>query len=209
MQYRSLIFDFDGTLADTLDEGIRIYNELALAHGLKTVADNEVQELRHMKLKDFLDHVGISRRKAPKLLYHGTRILKKRIASLPLINGIENVIGDLRSRCDHFGILTSNSVENVQLFLKTHGLGDVFTFVSSTSKLTGKAKHLRSIRRTFSIDPKEMIYIGDEIRDVKAAKKARIPIASVSWGFNSAESLADAKPDHLLHHPEELHGLVR
>ena len=180
MQYRSLIFDFDGTLADTLDEGVKIYNELATQYGLNTVAMHELEKLRHMKLNDFLTHVGIPRSRVPKLLYQGTRMLKTRIASLPMINGVEEVIRELRNQCDHFGILTSNSVENVQLFLNTHGLGDVFTFVSSTSKLTGKAKHLRSIKRTFSIDPAEMIYIGDEIRDVKAAKKARVAIASVS-----------------------------
>ena len=208
MHYRSLIFDFDGTLADTFDEGVRIYNELAKEHGLKTVTATEVQELRHMKLTDFVNHMGISRRRVPKLLFHGTRMLKARISSLQLINGIESVIPKLRKQCDHFGILTSNSVENVQLFLKAHGLSDVFTFVSSTSKLTGKSNHLRSIRKAFSMDPEQMIYIGDEIRDVKAAQKARIPIASVSWGFNSADSLADADPDYLLHHPSELQGLV-
>ena len=57
--------------------------------------------------------------------------------------------------------------------------------------------------------PEEMVYIGDEIRDIKASKKAKVPVASVSWGFNSAESLAEAEPDHLLHHPEELHKLVK
>lgn len=208
MKFRSLVFDFDGTLADTLDEGLRIYNELAREHGLKAIGEGEVGALRNMKLNDFLDHLGIPRRRVPKLLMHGTRRLKKRIASLPLTDGIGPVVRTLREQCEHFGILTSNSVENVQLFLTAHGLQDVFTFVSSTSKLTGKARHLRSIRRTFSIGPDEMIYIGDEIRDVKAAKKAGVAVAAVSWGFNSAEALAASGPEFLLHHPDELRTLV-
>lgn len=208
MTYRSLVFDFDGTLADTLEEGVKIYNELAAQYDLRAIAEGELTALRHMKLNEFLDHVGVSRRHVPKLLYRGTKMLKARISSLPLINGIGEELQDLRNKCEHFGILTSNSVENVNLFLKSHGLEDVFTFVSSTSKLTGKAKYLRSIRRTFSMQPNEMVYIGDEIRDIKAAQKACIPIASVSWGFNSAKSLTAAKPDYLLHHPKELHQLV-
>ncbi len=115
---------------------------------------------------------------------------------------------ELRKQSDHFGILTSNSVENVELFLKHHGLQDVFSFVSSTSKLTGKAKHLRSICRTFSIEADDIIYIGDEIRDVKAAKKAGVPVAAVGWGFNSPEALVGANPNFLFHEPTELHGLV-
>jgi len=208
MKYRSLIFDFDGTIADTLDEALSIYNEMAGEHNLRTIEDEEVHYLRHMKLSDFLDHLAVPKRLVPKLLYKGTRILKSRINQLPMVTGMAEVLPELRKQSDHFGILTSNSVENVELFLQHHGLQDVFSFVSSTSKLTGKAKHLRSICRTFSIEADEIIYIGDEIRDVKAAKKAGVPVAAVGWGFNSPEALVGANPNFLFHEPTELHGLV-
>ena len=208
MKYRSLIFDFDGTIADTLDEALSIYNEMAGEHNLRTIKDEEVHYLRHMKLGDFLDHLAVPKRLVPKLLYKGTRILKSRISQLPMVTGMAEVLPELRKKSDHFGILTSNSVENVELFLKHHGLQDVFSFVSSTSKLTGKAKYLRSICRTFSIEADDIIYIGDEIRDVKAAKKAGVPVAAVGWGFNSPEALVGANPNFLFHEPKELHGLV-
>ena len=81
---------------------------------------------------------------------------------------------------------------------------DYFTFVSSTSKLTGKAKHLRAIRKTFSLQPHEMLYVGDEIRDVKASQKAGIPCAAVTWGFNSRSSLSAADPTHIVDEPHQL-----
>ncbi|MCP5536917.1 MAG: HAD-IA family hydrolase [Akkermansiaceae bacterium] len=208
MKYSTLVFDFDGTIADTLDEGLKIYNQMAETHGLKPIDEDEVHILRHMKLNDFLDHLGVPRLLVPKLLYKGTQMLKSRISRLPLIEGIADALPRLRQKTEHFGILTSNSTENVHLFLQHHGLEDIFTFVSSTSKLTGKSKHLRSICRTFSIKPGDMIYIGDELRDVKAAKKAQIPVAAVGWGFNSAAALAESRPDYLFHHPSELHSLV-
>ncbi len=101
----------------------------------------------------------------------------------------------LREHVENFGILTSNSTANVDVFLRNHGIRDQFGFVSSTSKLTGKARHLRAIRKTFSLKNDEMLYIGDEIRDMKAAQKARIPHAAVSWGFNSRESLQEIQAD--------------
>ncbi|MBT8043423.1 MAG: HAD-IA family hydrolase [Verrucomicrobiae bacterium] len=208
MKYRSLVFDFDGTIADTLDEGLKIYNHLAGQHGLKKVDDHEIHILRNMKLNDFLDHLGVSRMLVPKLLYRGTQMLKSRIERLPLIEGIKDVLPFLRQNAENFGILTSNSVDNVKLFLQHHQLENTFDIISSTSKLTGKAKHLQSIRRRFSTQPEEMIYIGDEIRDIKAAKKAGVPIAAVSWGFNSADALLDAGPDYLMNHPAELTNLV-
>jgi len=208
MKCNTLIFDFDGTIADTLDEALKIYNSMADQYSLLKVRDSEVADLRHMSIGRLFDHLGISKHRAPKMLYQGTRMLKSRIASLPLIQGMAEALPVLRSRAKHFGILTSNSVDNVSLFLNTHGLEDVFTFVSSTSKLTGKARHLRSIQKSYGIDPDEMIYIGDEIRDIRAAKKAGVAVAAVGWGFNSPESLQAEDPDFMLQHPDELTALL-
>ncbi len=121
---------------------------------------------------------------------------------------MKEALGELRNHTESFGILTSNSTANVDVFLRNHGIRDLFEFVSSTSKLTGKARHLRAIRKTFSLKHTEMLYIGDELRDVKAAQKAKIPHAAVSWGFNSRESLAKANPTHLFDTPEEFLRLM-
>jgi phosphoglycolate phosphatase len=83
-----------------------------------------------------------------------------------------------------------------------------FDFVSSTSRLTGKAKHLKSIRRTFSLRPEQMLYIGDELRDVKAAQEAGVPIATVTWGFNSRESLAAEAPEYVFDRPADFLRLL-
>lgn len=208
MKYRSLIFDFDGTLADTLDEALNIYNQLADEHNLRKIEDEEVHYLRHMKLSDFLDHLAVPKRLLPKLLYNGTRMLRSRIRHLRMINGMAEILPHLSEQSEHCGILTSNSVENVELFLEHHGMRNHFSFISSTSKLTGKAKHLSSICRTFSIEADDIIYIGDEIRDIKAAKKAGVPVAAVGWGFNSPEALVGANPNFIFHAPSELQVLV-
>ena len=53
-----------------------------------------------------------------------------------------------------------------------------------------------------------MLYIGDELRDVKASQKAGVPIAAVTWGFNSRQSLAAAKPDYLFDRPADFLTLL-
>jgi len=209
MKYNALIFDFDGTIADTLDEGVKIYNILAEKYSLRQVLQEDLPELRHLSVGRLFDHLGISKHRAPKILFQATRMLKSSIATLPLIPGMATALPMLRKQTEHFGILTSNSVDNVNLFLKTHGLEEVFTFISSTSKLTGKARHLRSIQKNYQIPREQMLYIGDEIRDIRAAQKAQIAIAAVAWGFNSLESLLSEQPDYLLKKPSELLSLVQ
>lgn len=208
MVYKTLIFDFDGTIADTLGETRRIFNKIAPDYGLREVEEHELENLRHLSLKDLLEHLDIPKRRVPALISRGTGMMRGNIAELQLIAGIGDILVELRKHVQSFGVLTSNATANVDLFLRTHGLRDQFDFISSTSKLTGKAKHLRAIRKTFSLRAEEMLYIGDELRDVKASQKAGIPVAAVSWGFNSRESLAASSPDYLFDQPSDFLQLL-
>ncbi|GAA5481677.1 HAD hydrolase-like protein [Haloferula sargassicola] len=207
MAYRTIIFDFDGTLADTLEESRRIFNEMAPELGLRQVTSEELPGLRHFSLKELIKHLSIPKRRVPGLIARGTTLMRGNIMHLPLIEGMAGILPSLRQRCHSFGILTSNAPTNVDLFLRSHGLRELFDFISSTSKLTGKAKHLRAIRKTFSLASEEMLYVGDEIRDVKASRKAGIHVAAVTWGFNSPEALLMEKPEHLVTRPEDLLNL--
>jgi phosphoglycolate phosphatase len=208
MKYHTLVFDFDGTIADTLAETRRIFNEMAPDFGIRQVAEHELEHLRHLSLKQLLTHLDIPKRRVPGLISRGTGMMRGNITRLQVIEGMTEVIIELRRHVHCFGILTSNATANVDLFLRTHGLREPFDFISSTSKLTGKAKHLKAIRKTFSLRPEEMLYIGDELRDVKASQKAGIPIAAVTWGFNSRESLAAESPDYLFNHPTDFLRLL-
>ncbi|MEY4245012.1 MAG: hypothetical protein RLZZ245_2597 [Verrucomicrobiota bacterium] len=209
MIHKTLVFDFDGTIADTLGETRRIFNLMAPDYGIRQVAEDELESLRHLSLKELLNHLDIPKRRVPALISRGTGMMRGNITQLQLIAGMAEVLVELRRHTDCFGVLTSNATANVDLFLQTHGLRDQFDFISSTSKLTGKAKHLKAIRKTFSLRPEQMLYIGDELRDVKAAQKAGIPIAAVTWGFNSRESLAASEPDYLFDQPTDFLRLLR
>lgn len=208
MNHKTLVFDFDGTIADTLGETRRIFNIIAPDYGIRQVAEEELNALRHLSLKELLSHLDIPKRRVPALISRGTGMMRGNITQLKLIDGMAEVLVELRRHARSFGILTSNTTANVDLFLKTHGLSEQFDFVSSTSKLTGKSKHLKAIRKTFSVRPEEMLYIGDELRDVHASKKAGIPIAAVTWGFNSRESLVASRPNYIFDQPADFLRLL-
>ena len=204
MHYNALIFDFDGTIADTIKEGTRLYNLLAKENGFREVHEDDIPELRSLDTKHLIRRLRVPKRKIPLLLTKGRSLLKNSIRKLPLIPGMEQTLPRLREQAEFFGILTSNASENVEAFLESHGLRDLFSFISTTTKLNGKSKHLRSIARTFSLEAPQMIYIGDEIRDIRAARKAKIAAAAVTWGLNSEESLQSENPRYLVHSPAEL-----
>ena len=208
MIHHTLVFDFDGTIADTLGETRLIFNQLAPDYGIRQVEEHELDHLRHLTLKQLLTHLRIPKRRVPALISRGTGMMRGNITRLKMIDGMAEVIVELRRHARSLGILTSNATANVDLFLQIHGLRENFDFISSTSKLTGKAKHLRAIRKTFSLRHEEMLYVGDELRDVKASQKAGIPIAAVTWGFNSREALAAEKPNYLFDQPADFLRLL-
>ena len=80
------------------------------------------------------------------------------------------------------GIITSNTEVNVQIFLRSHGL-ELFDFVRCSSKLLGKARMIRSVIRRQHVRAADILFVGDETRDIEAAKKAGIRIAGSDLGI--------------------------
>ena len=101
------------------------------------------------------------------------------------------------------GILTSNSEENVSKFLKKNNL-DLFDFIHSESSILGKSKAMHDLLKKHGIRPEEAIYVGDEIRDIEAARKTNIEIIPVCWGYNSKQILEKQNPDFLIDEPRQL-----
>jgi phosphoglycolate phosphatase-like HAD superfamily hydrolase len=64
---------------------------------------------------------------------------------------------------------------------------------------------MRSSRKTTG---QRAVYVGDEVRDIVAARKAGVDVAAVSWGYNTREVLAKHEPDYLIERPELLPTLL-
>jgi phosphoglycolate phosphatase len=206
MKFRCIVFDFDGTLADTLEATMLVLNELALEYGFRQMERHEVHGVKHMTVAQFVRFLGIPAWRLPRLLTKGKRRLTQRLPGIRPFPGIPETIRTLRQRTEVLGILTSNSVANVESFLGAQGIGP-FDFISSAPKLMGKARYLRAIVRQHGLSPEEILYVGDEIRDIEAAHEAEIPVAAATWGFNSEEALLEGVPDYVLRDPRDLIGI--
>ncbi len=203
MSFKCLVCDFDGTVANTFDQAVRIFNDLALEHGFRQVQESEIDRVRGMTLGQFLRFGKIPKRRLPGLLMAGRSKLASEADQIKPIEGMAEVLDVARTQLRFIGILTSNSEHNVRTFTKSRSM-DIFDFVSSVPKLSGKAKYLKAIMMTFSLAPHEVLFIGDELRDIKAGKKARVPVGAVTWGFNSSQLLKAAGPDYIFENPAQL-----
>ena len=118
---RCLIFDFDGTVADTIELGREIFNEMAPDYGYRPVKPEEVDALRDLSTAQFIKHCQVPKRKLPAILTEGKRRLAERMPEIRPIDGMAEVLPRLREQFTVLGILTSNDKVNVRLFSRCTG----------------------------------------------------------------------------------------
>lgn len=201
---KTWVFDFDGTLADSREAAFRIFNRLAPEFGASPLKLEAIPSLRHLSVRELLKELGIRRWQLPALIRRGKELLREEIHQLRPCAGVFEQLEALRPEAERFGILTSNSVQNVELFLRNHGKHHYFEFIISCSRLSGKARQLKAIARRFEVRPGNLVYVGDEVRDVRAARKAGVVMVAVGWGFSSRQALRESQPHALVDDPASL-----
>jgi phosphoglycolate phosphatase-like HAD superfamily hydrolase len=200
---RLLIFDFDGTIADTFQQIVKISNELAQEFDFRTIHPDEIEALKDKTSQEITRYLNVPLLKIPLIVAKAKQNLFQDMNLVQPREGLKDVLHKLKNHGLRIGILTSNSGENVSKFLQTHEL-DIFDFITSTSRIWGKSKRLNELICQEGFDTHETLYIGDETRDIEAARKAGISVAAVSWGYNSSKALSSHRPDYLIHTPHEL-----
>jgi phosphoglycolate phosphatase-like HAD superfamily hydrolase len=198
----TLIFDFDGTIADSLELHRQIYNQLAARYHRDHIAQSHIQNLRDLEMKDFLKKMKIPLLQLPSLIQEAQKIANDRPVSQPIL-GITSVIKTLSERFT-LGIVTSNTQDYCETFLKQHRLETYFSFVQAERDLFGKDHKLKKLLRDKKLSRQETVYIGDEVRDIEAARKIPLQNIGVAWGFNSTEALKNAQADMIFADPQEL-----
>lgn len=203
MRPQTLVFDFDGTLADTMTAYGQAWNEVAAEYGLTPITHDDIMALRHKNAGEIMRHLGLSRLKLPLVANRMRKELNKNIGRLREFPGIREVLAELKGQERRLGILTSNSRENVSAFLRNRDLPG-FDFIYSGSRIFGKSRLLKRLMTTHGLRAEETAYVCDEVRDIEAARRAQMQVLAVSWGFNSEDILLRYRPDALLRSPADL-----
>lgn len=202
-----LVFDFDGTIADTFDAGVMILNKLAGEFGFRPLHAKDLEKARDMRTHQLVTFLGVPARKMSRIARRGSEELHDCIHSIQPLPGMPEALRELHALGYTLGIITSNTELNVRIFLRTHGL-EVFDFIRCSSKLLGKARMIRSVIRKQHVHAADILFVGDETRDIEASQKVGIRIAAVTWGYNSRRSLVAMKPDFVFEDPKELVALL-
>ncbi len=187
-----IVFDFDGTIADTFD----IIKALVIKEYGEYAVNFDFESIKNEDTKGLLRKLNIPLWKLPQMALNVTSKLEDN-KDVKLFPEIIDLLNSLKKNYK-LGILSSNSRENIIDTLIKHNIDNLFEFVYSGSSIFGKHLVLKKMCSKYKIDPREVIYVGDEDRDIVATKKAKIKNIAVTWGFNSKEKLSREKPDYIV-----------
>lgn len=207
---KNIIFDFDGTLADTVPVMLTMVSSLAGEFGYdKKITAEDLEWVRDHELAEIPGKFGISWLKVPFMLMKGRELLNKQMYSIPPCKGILEMLQALKKKGYVLAVLSSNRRDSIQEFIVKHGLESYFDFVHSELNIFGKDKALLSLLKQHNMTIEESIYVGDEVRDLQACKKIKIDCISAAWGLNSAEALKEHEAQWVVAKPQEIVELLQ
>lgn len=203
MKYKLVIFDFDGTLADSYPWFLSIFADLAKRYRLPAVDPSDLEKLRSLEVHQILKEYRIPFWKMLLIGNHLKKLMNAQIEQINLVNGMQAVIDTLSQQDIQLAIVTSNAEKNVRQVLGPQNMAR-FHYMESGVSMFGKKKVFEKILKKSKIVSQEALSIGDEVRDLKSARDARIPFGAVTWGYTARGALQKHAPEALFDHPREI-----
>ncbi len=200
---KTIIFDFDGTLADTPKFIHKLFREIKDEIGLSHIKEEDFLDFRDKTMKELIKQTGLPFWKITRLVRTLHQSMNQLIDQVDFNPGVESMLNTLSAQGFQLGIMSSNTTDNIQQFLEQKN-NNHFDFIYTGSNLFGKHKVLTRLIREQSLKKNQIIYVGDEVRDIQACQKINLEMIAVDWGMNSRKFLAQYDPDHLISSPSDI-----
>ncbi len=200
-----VIFDFDGTIADSFHVFIDVAKELFDID--EALTDEFLEELRGLRRDEVMERLDITRLQALWSYREGRRMFTDRMDEVNVFEGMPDVLDALQHSYT-LGVLTDNDEDVVKDFLASHDLPD-FAFVMESSVFQSKTWSLQEVLRREGVEAEQIVYVGDQITDIESAHRAGCEAIGVDWGYNTGTLLESADPERLVSSPEELSSMIQ
>lgn len=203
-----VIFDYDGVLADTLDDLIRFGQEACNQLGVKhVVTKDDLSNLEVMSFATYGRACEVPEHLIDEFVKISLRLFAEKESPPAIFDGLSEVIQQFSTK-HKIAIVTTNSSQNVHAFLTQHGLDSLIHAVYGVDTPGSKAQKIAIARERFVKNGESVFMIGDALSDVRAAKEAGVISIAITWGHQSIETLLRGEPDHIVHSPQKLIAVI-
>lgn len=203
MKYNLVIFDFDGTLADLFPWFLTVFEDLAKRYKLPRLENADLENLRTFDVHQILKEYHIPLWKVVIIGNHLKKLMTSQISKICLVSGMEAVIERLAKEGVKLAVVTSNAEQNVRQVLGSRNLA-YFAAIESGVSIFGKKNKFQKILKKTGIPASQALSIGDEVRDLKSSRAAKIPFGAVTWGYTDLATLQAHSPEEVFTQPDQI-----
>lgn len=203
MNYKLVIFDFDGTLADSFPYFLRTVNVLAETYNFPTINPDDVDQLRGLDARQMMKRANLPVWKIPLIARSFIRLMARDIDQIQLFDGIRSLLQQLADAGVRLAVVSSNSEDNIRKVLGPQSAA-LITYYGCGTSLFGKQHKFRKAMSLSGVTPNETLCVGDEIRDIEAAKEAATAFGAVAWGYTRADVLKTFPAISVFHTPNDI-----
>ncbi len=204
-----IIFDFDGTIADTVKIIEKTEKKICKEHGYSEL--NIAKRLKNETFKKiFLNEI---KNHPTHILPQYLRFKKEFSKNLKNIKIFDNMINIINKLSNDFliGLLTTNisntAEDDIKNILIKNNLKK-FEFITKAKILSGKKDYINNIIKNYNLNPNQVILIGDSPSDIIASNDNKINSIAVLWGYSSKEMLEKENPTYIANTPLELIDII-
>lgn len=210
---KSILFDYDGVIVDTLPAYVIAVTELARRFGNKReVTEEIIRERWGGGWQGLYEHtLGIREADTQKAIDF-FRSLVQGESYPPLFAGMREILEGFSKEYRVF-IITGSQTADVLDTLEFHGIRDLFEGVCGQDLLPhirkGDPRYLLEPMQEWGIIPSEAVSVGDTVDEIIMGKQTGVATIACAWGWQSLELLEKASPDVIIMSLRQLPAAVR
>lgn len=207
MKYALVVFDFDGTLADSWPWFLAQLDEAAERFGIRRVVPEEVPALRRLSSREILASLRVPLWKLPQIASHFRKVALAQADRITVFPGIADMLRALHHAGVHLAIASSNDEAVIRRVLG-EDLSALIERYECGASMFGKATRITRLLKAFGLRSDQVLLIGDETRDAEAALQAGVDAGAALWGYADAAAFADATLVARFDEPAAITGFV-
>jgi len=212
MPYRTVLFDLDGTLIDSIRLILDSYHHTMATHGLPPRSDAEwlagVGTPLWVQLKEWADDPERMELLIATYREYNIRNHDTMVSAYP---GVVDMVRAVRRAGKRTGLVTSKNRMGALRGLRRVGLEEDIDVIVAADDVTNPKPDPEPIQLALTRlgeSPELAIYVGDSVHDMEAGRAAGIATGAVLWGPFARPHLAPSQPTHWFEHPEDVLRLL-
>ena len=204
-----ILFDFDGVLADTLEDMLSFAREACMQLGLpRNPTPADLDTLETMSFAEYGRQLRLPSQHIDEFVSRCLQMFNQRPSPPRIFEGMKQVVVEA-AKSNTIAIITGNTTPTVEAFLIENNLQEHIQLVIGIEQKGTRPEKIRRALRELAKQGDTAYIVGDAISDIRAARQAATKSIAVGWGHQSPSRLLGAKPDYLVKSPQELLELLK